>query len=140
MGREIKYAGIVKGIIDTSSNYISTGNVLNETHSIGVIVKIGEIERNVPLVKVTNEISDELLEDIKSKLKEKFGIEKNKVFTFYIPENRDINDKVETTTYKQNVKGNVGKTLIFTSRTLFNNRIRKALLGTSKLVNDYDLI
>jgi len=140
MSNEILYKGIVKNIVDITSSYITTGNVLNETHSIGVIIKIGEIERNVPLVKVTSEISDELLEDIKSKLKEKFGIEENKVFTFYIPENRNINDKVETTTYKQNVKGNVDKTLIFTSRTLFNNRIRKALLGTSKLINDYDLI
>ena len=140
MGREIKYTGIVKGIVDTSSNYISTGNVLNEIHSIGVIVKINNIERKVPLIKLSRKITDMFLKNIKKKLKEKYDIKENKTFTFYIPENRNIDDKVETTTYKQNIKGNVDKTLVFSSRTLFNNRIRKALLGTSKLINDYELI
>ena len=136
MSKEVEYKGIVEDIIDTTTSYITSGNVLNEKHTIGVLVKIKNIKRKVPLVNVDNIITDELIDRYKTLLKEKYDIEKGKEFVFKIPGNKNINDKIKTTGYKQNVKGNVDEILVFTSRTIFNNRIRKALIKTSRLLNN----
>jgi len=138
MSKEITYTGTIKDIVDTSRTYITTGNVLNESYSVGIVVEIGNIEREVPLIKLNNVPDKEKIEAIKQDLKKIYGITEGKTFTFNIPENRNINDKVETTGYKQGISGNVDNALVFTSRTLFNNRIRKALIKTSKLLSEND--
>ena len=136
MNKEVTYKGVVKDIIDTSVSYTTTGNVLVEKYSIGVLVDIEGTKRTVPLVKFDRSITPEDLINIEYILKTNYGIEKGKEFTFTIPDNRNLNDQIETTGYKQKVSGNVDNLLVFTSRTLFNNRIRKALIKQSHMLKE----
>ena len=139
MSKEVVWTGTIKDIINTSRTFITTGNVLNENYSVGVLVELEEgISITVPLIKLNQIPNMKKIKEIKEKLKEIYGITEGKTFTFNIPENRNINDKVETTGYKQGISGNVDNALVFTSRTLFNNRIRKALIKTSKLLSEND--
>jgi len=140
MSKEVVWTATIKDIIDTSRTFITTGNVLNESYSVGVLVALEEgISITVPLIKV-NQIPDtKKIKEVKEKLKEIYDVIEGKTFTFNIPENKNINDKVETTGYKQGVSGNVDKTVLYTNRTLFNNRVRKALIKTSKLLSEEKL-
>ena len=136
MNKEVLYTGIVEDVLDTSTTFITTGNVVNENYTIGVLVKIDNIRRTVPLIKTGRIVTAEDLINVGHILKEKYGIEKGKEFTFTIPDDRNINDRVETTGYKQNVSGNVDDLLVFTSRALLNNRIRKALIKQSHMLKE----
>jgi len=140
MAKEITYTGIIKNIVNTSKTYITTGNVLNENYSVGAIVELEKgINIIVPLIKL-NQIPDaKKMNEIKERFKEIYDITENKKFTFNIPENKEYMDKTETTTYKQGVSGNVDKTVLFVNRTLYNNRIRKALINSSKLLSEEEL-
>jgi len=140
MAKEITYTGIIKNIVNTSKTYITTGNVLNENYSIGVIVELKKgIKIIVPLIKLDGIPDIKKFEEIKEKLKKVYEIVENKKFTFNVPANKGYMDRVETTTYKQGVSGNVDKTKLFINRTLFNNRIRKALIKNSKLISEKEL-
>ena len=136
MNKEVTYTGIVEDILDTSTTFITTGNTVNENYTVGALVKIDNIRRAVPLIKTDRIVTAEDLINAKRILKERYGIEKGKEFIFNIPDDRYLNDRTETTGYKQKVSGNVDNLLVFTSRTLFNNRIRKALLGQSRMLKE----
>ena len=140
MSKETTYTGIIKNIINTSKTYITTGNVLNENYSIGIIVELEKgINVIVPLIKLEQIPNMEKMNEIKEKLKKVYGIVEDKKFTFNVPANKGFMDKVETTTYKQGVSGNVDNTELFINRTLYNNRIRKALIKNSKLILEKEL-
>jgi hypothetical protein len=140
MAKEILIKGEVVEILDTSNTYITSGNICTQNDSVGVLVKIKDIKIKVPLIETNTRVDKNKLKEIEEILKKKYNIKPGRVFVFKIPENRYINDKVETTGYKQNVKGNVDRMVVFTSRTLYNNRIRKALLGKSFKINEIELI
>ena len=138
--KTVKITGKILDIVDTSETYVTGCNTLVQTFTIGVKVKIGTLTREVPIVKVDT-VNENKIKEISKKLKEKYGIEKDKTFTFELPSDRtNMNEVVETTGYKHNVPGNVDKMIVFRNRTLINNRIRKALLKGSRTLSEEDLI
>ena len=136
MNKEVTYKGVVNDIVETSASYTTTGSVLVEQYSVGVVVDIGGTKRTVPLVKFDRSITPEDLINMEYILKTDYGIEKCKEFTFIIPDNKNLNDQIKTTGYKQKVSGNVDNLLIFTSITLFNNRVREALIDQSRMLKE----
>lgn len=128
-------------IVDASTTYVSSCNVCKQTYDVGIKIKLENgRERTVPIVDTFGYVTKKLPE-IKKVLNEKYNIKPGRQFTFELPyEHKDLDRTVETTKIAHGAPGNVDNAIVFTSRTVFNNRVRKALTGNSHKLKEYMIL